>query len=100
MLVEALLVVPSTILTAPIRVTNQSRLRVTGLERLFERLAHETLTQMIGHRVADDPTTMEVFEARQIQPAFVRGHIGDVADPSLVGSLDSKTLPEHIRGHQ
>ena len=43
---------------------------------------------------------MEVFEARQIQPAFVRGHIGDVADPSLVGSLDSKTLPEHIRGHQ
>ena len=61
MLVEALLVVPSTILTAAIRVTNQSRLRATGLERLFERLAHETLAQMICHRVADDPTAGEVF---------------------------------------
>ena len=40
-----------------------------GLERLFERLAHETLTQMIGHRVADDPTTMGHLEKPDMKPA-------------------------------
>jgi len=90
-LVQAPLVVPSTILAASIRVTDQSRPRAAGLQRLCERLAHQALAQVIGHRVADDPATVEVFDPGQIQPAFVRGHAGDVAGPCPVGPLDLKT---------
>jgi hypothetical protein len=39
---------------------------------------------------------MEVFKARPIQPAFIRGHVGDVADPRRVGPLDWKAWIEEI----
>lgn len=55
---------------------------------------------MIRHRIADDPAAVEVFEASQIEPAFIGGHVGNIADPCLVGTLDSKTWPQHIRGHR
>ena len=36
-----------------------------------------------------------LFEASQIEPAFIGGHVGNIADPCLVGTLDSKTWPQH-----
>ena len=64
MLAQALLIASSAILTAPIRVTNQFWRGTVGLQRLFERLDHETLALMIGHCIAHDPTAVEIFEAR------------------------------------
>ena len=43
--------------------TNQSRRGTASLQGLFQSLDHEALTQVIGHRIADDPAAVEVFEA-------------------------------------
>ena len=99
MLAQALSVVPRAILAAAIRVANQTRLGMASAQRLIQRLTNRALAQVIGHRVADDPAAVEVFDPGQIQPAFGGGHAGDVADPRLIGTLDSKALSQPIRGH-
>lgn len=78
--------------------TDQSGFGATGLERLFQGLAHQALAQVIGHRVADDPAAVEVFEAGQIQPTLIGGDIRDVARPDLIGSRHPKSLGQHILG--
>ena len=55
--------------------------------------------QRVVHRPADAAARATVQHARHIQPAFVRGHIGDVRHPDGVGLERGHALRQPVGGH-
>lgn len=50
----------------------------------------------VGEGIADDLSGTEVFDSGEIKPALVGRDVGDIADPSLVGSVEGKLAHEEI----
>ena len=50
------------------------------------------------HGPADEPAAVLVQDAGQIKPAFLGGHVGDVAPPDLVGGTRSGQFRQPVGG--
>ena len=62
------------------------------------RVQYEVLSQRRLDAPADNTAGVQVHHDGQIEPAFPRGHVGDVGDPRSVWLLNGKTALQHIRG--
>ncbi len=56
--------------------------------------------QTFSHGIPDDISGKEILMSSNIQPAFVSGHVGDVACPYLVRSSNRKLLPQDILSYR
>ena len=86
-----------TILATSIRVMNaslgwpaQGNGHVQGADR-------QALLHAIADGPADHPARMQIENDRQIDPAFARPDMGDVARPFLVGMARSEVLLQKVR---
>lgn len=61
------------------------------------RIAHQLGSHVLGHRVAGDFPGMQVEHGRQIQPAFLSGQVGDVADEPFAGLLGGEVPVDQVR---
>jgi hypothetical protein len=62
-----------------------------------DRVADEFGTHVLGHRVADDLSAVQVDHGGQVQPAFLRGQVGDVTDESFAGRLGGEGAADEVR---
>ena len=57
------------------------------LQRIAHGLADQVAPQVIGQVPTDDLPRVKIHDHRQITPALLGGHEGDVAHPYLIGAL-------------
>jgi hypothetical protein len=84
------------ILAAAIRVVNQILGRTSGAYRPEQGLHDQIFGHSLGHSVANKPSVKQLLDARKIEPAFVRGDIGDVGHPSTIGRSNGKLTIQNI----
>jgi hypothetical protein len=77
---------------------HESRPCSSTAQRLVER--RESQQSVVGRAGSptDDAPRKEVEQHREIEPAFARRDVRDVADPGLVGSFGLEAALEHVRG--
>ncbi len=88
------------ILTAPVRVVDQSLCRPFSCYGLKQRLANQTPGQTLSHRIAHDITGKKVLMAGNIQPSFVGGHIGYITHPGLIRRGNLELLTQYVLGYR
>src|SRR3990172_3630791 len=85
------------ILTAAIRMMQQTCGRSAVLHGHLISLLHQDAFQGFVHRPTDDFPGEEIQDRRQIQPAFGCRDEGDVAQPFLIGGLGLEVSMQQIR---
>jgi hypothetical protein len=78
------LIAAGTILAAPVGMMDQILGRASGRYRQEQGAADQILRHSMAHGVADDLFFPQILDSSQIDPAFLRGDVGDVRDPGLV----------------
>ena len=85
------------VLAAAIRMVEQPAGGPSLMQRHAQGVQRQARFQAFAHRPTHEPAAAEIEHARQIQPAFLGGHVGDVSRPHFVGSLDRcLSLPESV----
>ena len=93
---ERLDVVAVDILAAAIRVMEESCGRLPTLQGIGEGGQDETVMQGGRTGPADDFAAPQIEDGRQIKPAFGRFQVGDVGQPTLIGTGGIRTLGDEI----
>jgi hypothetical protein len=96
-LFEQLLVGVVGVLTALIRMVNETRTWLALTEGHLQRPQGQLSGHAIRHRPADNPARAQVQDAGQIEPAFQRGNVGDICQPLLVRPLGHEVSLQHVR---
>ena len=91
------LVVVRTVLAATIRVMDASLGWLAQGDGHVQGTDRQVLLHPVADRPPDHPAGMQVEDDGQIDPAFARPDIGDVARPFLVGLARSEILLQQIR---
>ena len=84
-------------LTPTIRVIYQPGSRASGRHSTYECLHGQILCHALPHGVTDQLAAVQVFQAGQIQSAFVGCQISDTSDPDPVGRGYLEILVQQIR---
>ena len=87
------------LLTALVRVMQKANGRVGGLYRPQQRLRHQVPAHAPSHGVADDFPGAQVLVPNQVQPTFIGGNIGHIAQPGPQRRLGLKPLLEQVLSH-
>src|SRR5208337_1957083 len=88
------------VLTAAIRVMDETAERAFDVHRFEERLLHQVRGHPMSQGVADDLPVEEVFVGSAVEPAFFGGHVGQIAHPDLVWSHRLKVLFQEVLRHR
>lgn len=67
--------------------------------RPVQSLNHQLFCHSFIHVKPQDFTTVEVNNARQIQPAFLRGDVCNIGHPSFVRSLETELPIQDVLGY-
>src|ERR1044072_756307 len=86
------------ILTAPTRMMDQLRGWLALPQRHLQRRQRQAGLQVLGKGPAHQPAAVAIQDASHIQPTFTSGHVGNVTDTNLVGSLQQRRTGQTI-GH-
>ncbi len=89
-------VIGAGILAAPVGMVNEARSGFAPGDGAVERLQAQLRPQMIVRCPAHDLHRCHVLDGRQIEPAFVRGHIGDVGEPDRIRPFGPEVLRQEI----
>lgn len=73
------------VLGASVTVEDESRFGALALHGHLQRSQGQACINTCGEGITNNLFETEIFHNGKIQPAFVRGHIGDVAHPCLIG---------------
>lgn len=88
------------ILTATIRVKNQTRRGPAAKPRHAQSIRHSVGLHMRPHAPAHHLAAEQVQHRRQVQPALVGGDVGDVAALDLIGRLGREVALQQVRGNR
>ena len=86
------------VLAAAIGVMQHAALRSSIAKRHRQRTVDELGAHVRLHRPADDAARPEIHHDREVEPAFVRAHVGDVGRPDLIALTDIEASVELIVG--
>ena len=86
------------VLAAAIGVVQQARGRPAPLQRLFESCQPQENMQGRRTRPADRPSTPQIEDRGQIQPAFPGSEVGDVGHPTWVGPVGAGRRGRRLAG--
>ena len=89
----------SSILDAAVRVEDEARLGMASADGGIESGESEICVDAVREGIADDLFGTKVFDSSEIEPALIGRDVGDIADPSLVGSVKRKLAHEQIRSN-
>ena len=89
----------SGILDAAVRVEDEAGIGMASADGRLECGEGEICVDAVRESVADDLLGTQIFDSSEIEPAFVSRDIGDIANPSLVGSIKRKLAHEQIRSN-
>lgn len=81
---EQSLVVLAGVLHSAVRVGHEVGTGTLSMDRHRQGVDHEATIDLLRHRLSDDLPREQIFDRRQIQPAVVRGEIGDVGGPDSI----------------
>lgn len=95
-LTQQRLVAATRILAPTIAVMQKTRTRTTTRDRHAKCRKRQVLIYPMAHRPTNDPTTEHVHDRRQVQPAFARPDIRDVADPEAVRLTTAKVPVQKV----
>lgn len=87
---ELLLEVTAGVLAAAIRMKDWPRCGLYAEPGHPQCIDDQRPRHAISHREADDLTAERTDDNREIEPAFLRQQIGDVAGPDMLRSVDAK----------
>lgn len=73
------------VLGASVTVEDESRFGALALHGHLQRSQGQACINTCREGITNNLFETEIFHNGKIQPAFVRGHIGDVAHPCLIG---------------
>ena len=76
----------------------RSALRPAPRHGHAEGVVDEVGAQVVAHRPADAVAAAGVDHRRQVEPALPGGHVGDVGEPELVGSLGREVALHEVGG--
>ncbi|GAC44372.1 predicted hydrolase [Paenibacillus popilliae ATCC 14706] len=82
---KLLLVIMGGILAAAIGMMQYLTIGLLTAVSLPQRLQHQFLRHSVAHVPADDLAGVQVHDARQVQPAFLRPDVGHVCHPFFIG---------------
>ena len=99
-LLQHCLILFRAILTATIRMVNDSRSRAMLLYSSEQGSPGQFRKHPLSHRITDDLARENVFDPSEIQPALTSGDVSQVADPDLVRRSRSEVLVQQIRCHR
>ena len=94
---QAVSVVMGSVLYAPAAVKNEARPGLFPVNSDVQGIQGEPGVDAPGERVADNLFGTQVFDHGRIQPAHIRGDVGNVAYLGKVGPLKVKLTVEKIR---
>jgi len=85
---EFFLIVVTGVVASPVRLLDQSRRRLLLANGTPQRLHHKINLHVAVHGITDDALREAALHARQVEPAFVSGDVGNVNMPELVNGRD------------
>lgn len=98
MISQQSLVVVAGILTAPIRVMDQTRRGLAGLNGHLQGVDDQLSLQAVTHGPTDNTAGVQIHHSGQIQPAPSGGDVSNIGQPDFIGLAGGKVLLEQIRG--
>ena len=87
----------SGILDATIRVEDEAGIRMASADSGIQSGESEICVDAVRESITDDLFGTKIFDSSEIEPAFIGGDVGDIANPGLVGSIKRKLAHEQIR---
>ena len=94
---ELLLEVAAGVLAAAVRMKDQPRRGSSAEPGHAQCIDDQCPRHALAHREADDLTAEQIDDDREIEPAFLRPEIGDVAGPDTVRRFDAKVALQQVR---
>ena len=83
--------VPAHVLSPAVVVEDHAGgISTSGGDGHLESALDELTAHVVGHRVADDPTTADIEDVGQVEPALAGGYVGDVPAGALPGLADAE----------
>lgn len=84
------------ILDAAIGVEDEAGVGMAAADGRIESGEGEIRIDAVGESIADDLPGTQIFDSSETEPALIGRYAGDIADPSLVGSVKRKLAHEQI----
>lgn len=94
------LVLGTGVLAAAARVVEHPWRGPAAGQRIMQGCQRHGAVEGRGHRPANDAPGGEIHHRRQVQPALVGGHGGEITHPHLVGSGGGELPGQHVGGHR
>ena len=85
------------ILAATVRMEDETRRRVTPEPCHLQSVRHQAALHVRLHAPTHYLTAEEVNNGGQVQPTVVRGDVGDVASPDLIGGFRGEVALHQVR---
>lgn len=84
------------ILDTPVRVEDEAGSRMASVDGGIESGKSEVRVNAVRESITEDLFGTKVFDGSEVEPALVGRDVGDIANPSLIGSIKRKVAHEEI----